>query len=113
MKNKHKYPENWTDEVRPAILKRDGYKCQHCNIKHRTYLFIDQNNKRIMVNRAEHEELKAGGYKTYRVFLQVAHIDNDPSNNDFVNLLSLCPACHHNQDKHWKALMRIANTRAS
>ncbi len=112
MRNKSNSPENWTDEIRPRILNRDGYKCKRCNIKHRSYLFIDQNGKRIIVDSAEHEELKTGGYKTYRVYLQVAHMDNNPSNNNDSNLLSLCPNCHYINDKQYKAIIRIAKLAA-
>ncbi len=109
MRNKSDYPENWSDEIRPRILARDKFKCQHCGIKHRSYLFFDQNGKRIIVDKKEHDELKAGGYKTYRVFLQVAHKDNVKSNCSDDNLISLCNLCHYTMDKQWKSAIRLSN----
>lgn len=110
MNNKNLYPENWLDEIRPAILRRDSFRCQTCRIKHRSYIFIDQSNKVIVIDRAECEELKAEGQRAYRVFLQVAHKDNVKSNCSDANLITLCPRCHHNRDKAYKALLRISNT---
>ncbi len=109
MRNKSMYPDNWNDEVRPAILARDGKKCQHCGVKHRSYIYIDQQDKVIMVDREEHEELKNGGYRTYRVYLQVAHLNNDKSDCRDENLLSLCPRCHLSNDRQYKNLMRLTN----
>lgn len=109
MNNRNQYTENWHDEIRPAILKRDGYKCSDCRIKHRSYVHIDQSDKCVVITRVEHEELKVEGARTYRVFLQVAHKDNVKSNNDPNNLLTLCPRCHHKRDKVHKSLMRISH----
>lgn len=109
MNNRQRYPENWSDEIRPSILKRDNYRCQRCNVKHRQYIFIDQNNKRIVVDRQEHEELKREGLKTFRIYLQVAHLNHNPQDNDPSNLLSLCPTCHHENDKEHKRLMKLSN----
>jgi len=110
MNNKKQYSEEWHDKIRPAILLRDNFKCQGCGIKHRTYIFIDQSDKVIQITRQEHEELKLEGQRTYRVFLQVAHKDNDKSNNQPHNLISQCPRCHYKRDKVYKQLLRIGNT---
>lgn len=109
MRNKALYAENWNDEIRPAILKRDEYKCKHCRIKHREYVHIDQNKKRIVITKVEHEELKIEGSNTYRIYLQVAHIDHNKSNNNPSNLISLCNLCHYKNDLQHKRVMRIAN----
>ena len=109
MRNKNLYPENWNDEIRPSILKRDNYKCIMCGIKNRTYIFIDQSGKVIHVDKKEHEELKAFGYRTYRVYLQVSHKNHIKSNCTPDNLQTLCPRCHHSYDKQFKKIMRIAN----
>ena len=107
MRNKSHYPENWNDEIRPRILARDGYKCTTCRIKHRVYVFIDDSRKRIVVDKKEHESLKAQGYRTYRIYLQVAHIDHNKENCSDENLTSQCNLCHYKRDKQHKTLMRI------
>jgi 5-methylcytosine-specific restriction endonuclease McrA len=108
MRNKELYPENWNDVIRPSILKRDGFKCCMCGIKHRTYIFIDQNSKVIHVDSTEHSELKKYGYRTYRVYLQVSHRNHIKSDCSDANLWSLCPRCHHSYDKQNKMFMRLA-----
>lgn len=109
MKNKSLYPENWNDEIRPAILKRDNKTCQHCGIKHRSYILIDQNNKVIKIDKQECDELRAAGYRAYRVFLQVAHKDNIKSNCTPDNLISLCNRCHYLMDLPFKKFLRLAS----
>jgi len=109
MRNKNLYPENWADEIRPAILKRDNFKCQMCPVKHRQYVFFDQSNKMIIIDRTECEELKANGYKAYRVYLQVAHRDHLKIDHSPENLFSLCPRCHRLYDKRYDTLLRLAS----
>src|SRR5882672_7840526 len=108
MYNRNQYPENWVDTVRPRILKRDNYKCCECGIKHRSYVLIDQSKNRILIDLSEHIEYKKEGWNTYRIFLQVSHINHDKSDCSDENLRSLCPQCHLKNDKEHKRLMRIA-----
>ena len=108
MRNRKDYPENWNDEIRPAILKRDNYKCCHCRIKHRSYVLVDSMTNRTVIDKREHDEYKGYGANTYRVFLQVAHIDNDKRNCSYENLISLCPTCHNAMDRQWKLVIRLA-----
>ncbi len=72
------YTQDWTDDLRDAIRKRDGHKCQLCS--------IDQVNLSIL--------------------LDVHHIDYNKENCDPENLISLCKSCHiktnRNRDK-WAA----------
>jgi 5-methylcytosine-specific restriction endonuclease McrA len=49
---------------------------------------------------------KANGHKVFTVYLQVAHLDQDKSNNKPDNLLSLCPRCHSKYDKEYKRFMK-------
>jgi 5-methylcytosine-specific restriction endonuclease McrA len=103
------YPENWNDEIRPRILARDNYKCVSCGIKHRVYVFIEQSGKRIIVDKKEHLELKAEGYRTYRIYLQVSHNDHNKENCKDENLESLCNICHYKKDKEYKKILRLSN----
>ncbi len=106
MRNSHKYPPNWIDEIRPAILKRDKFICQHCNAKHRkSYVWLRDGTK-FMIPDSEIAEWKGYGDKAYKVFLQIAHLDRDPSNNEYVNLKALCPRCHLNYDRPVNKLNR-------
>ena len=108
MRNKSHYPENWVDTIRPAILKRDNYKCTKCGIKHRSYVLVDSKGNQTVIDKDEYNEYKAYGAKAYRIFLQVCHLDNVKSNCDNTNLVSMCPKCHHVNDREHKRLMRLA-----
>lgn len=108
MRNKNLYPENWVDTIRPDILKRDSYKCRDCGIKHRSYVLVDSKGNRTLIEKDEHEEYKTYGANTYRIYLQVAHLDCVKSNCDYSNLLSLCPTCHNRRDRGHKVVMRLA-----
>ena len=108
MRNKSLYPENWVDTIRPDILKRDEYKCTTCGIKHRSYVLVDSNSNRTIIDKDEHVEYKAYGANTYRIFLQVCHKDNDKSNCEYSNLTAKCPTCHNLMDKEYKRVLRLA-----
>lgn len=108
MRNKSLYPENWVDTIRPDILKRDNYKCKKCGIKHRSYVLVDSIGNRTIIDKQEHDEYKGYGANTYRIFLQVCHVDNNKSNCDYANLLALCPTCHNAMDRSYKAALRLA-----
>jgi len=107
MNNRKNYPENWVDVIRPQILARDKYTCQGCRVKHRSYLLIDKNNKAISIEKDEYIEYREAGLHAYRVYLQVAHKDNNPANNDEKNLISLCVRCHAKLDAEYKKTIRI------
>ena len=109
--NSKLYPENWNDEIRPAILKRDKFACRHCFVKHRSYVMRDQSGQIIRIEKSEFDELDKRIYNTYRIYLQIAHLDQNKNNNEFTNLLSLCPNCHLKYDAPFKAIKRLTNHR--
>lgn len=109
MQNKSEYPENWNDEIRPRILIRDSYKCCHCGVLHRKSIVWLSSVSWKYINDSEVKEWKLAGYKAYKVFLQVAHIDNDKQNCEDINLKALCSKCHLTMDRRWKMLVRIGN----
>lgn len=109
MRNKEDYPENWTDEIRPRILKRDGYKCTKCGVRHRVYVLIDSDRNYNIIDARECEEYKKYGANCYRIFLQVAHLNSDKSDNGDSNLAAMCPRCHHRYDLAHKKVMRLAS----
>lgn len=64
------YPEEWGEPLRRAIKTRDKYRCQNCGV-HR--------NKRI---------------------LHVHHINENKSDCNPDNLITLCTVCHQKHHKH-------------
>jgi 5-methylcytosine-specific restriction endonuclease McrA len=108
MQNRRDYPDNWNDEIRPSILKRDNYQCVECGIKHRVYVLIDQSKKRIIIDKDEFLEYKKEGWNTYKIYLQVSHINNIKADCSPANLRTLCNQCHAKADKEWKKVARIS-----
>ena len=93
---------------RESILKRDNYKCQECGVVHKKYIIRNGDGKFIYISKQEYEENNKNLSKCYRIYLQVAHLDNDRTNNDSSNLRCLCLWCHLKYDKNYKLLMRLA-----
>ena len=108
MKNRHQYPENWLDTIRPEILKRDKYQCQKCGVIHRKCYVWEKSGKRIRINKSEIQEEKEAGNKSYQIFLQIAHLDRNNNNNDYSNLKALCSKCHLNYDRSTNNILRIS-----
>lgn len=66
------YPQDWTDDLRESIRKRDNYTCQidDCGI---------------------HQDELKGFHKK----LSIHHIDYDKENLNPNNLIALCKTCHN------------------
>jgi len=111
MRNKDRYPANWNDTIRPKALEKANYRCSKCNVVHRFCYVFDENGKRYKINKSEIQEYKEAGLKAYQVFLQVAHLDNDPNNNEEENLRVFCAKCHLANDKEYKNLLRKSKLR--
>lgn len=109
MRNKEDYPIEWYDTIRPAILKRDNYKCKKCGIKHRQWVAKDKNKNIIKIDKDETKDYIDSGYKVYQIFLHVCHKDNNKSNVSEYNLITLCVTDHARLDGAFKALMRKGN----
>lgn len=108
MRNRNEYPENWEDTIRPAILKRDNYKCTDCNIVHRSDYYLEAGRVVSLLDELMVKWAQDRGKRIKRIFLQIAHLDGDPGNNDFKNLKAKCPRCHLNYDKEMNRLKRIS-----
>ena len=76
------YPDNWLTEIRPAILKRAGNRCEgipvypDCRVK---------NHKPHPITGS-------------RVILTIAHLNHDITDNCPENLRALCQRCHNTHD---------------
>ncbi len=103
MKDRYKYPVNWYDTIRPEILKRDNYVCIRCGIRHRQLVVIEDSGRWTKVQEDLKKVLQEEKRRLYRVFLQIAHIDQNKQNNDYTNLMSLCPRCHAKFDSPYKS----------
>jgi len=104
--NYKKYHPDWRDVIRPAILKRDNYKCRHCHVQHKALVYRKSDGTYHECDEFEYNWAKANQKKPFQLFLQVAHMDHDKGNNNHDNLMSLCPRCHGKFDKAHKMMQR-------
>lgn len=113
MKNRVNYPENWEDTIRPDILKRDNYSCKRCRTKHRQVGYY--NGKGVFTECDEFMQTwaKANGFKVVKIHLQIAHLDQDSSNNSYDNLQAMCPKCHLQYDMAFNMAKRRMNRNRS
>jgi 5-methylcytosine-specific restriction endonuclease McrA len=84
--NKALYPKNWK-EIRSKVLARAA-SCEQCGIRN-------------------YAALPDGG----KVVLTIAHLDQNPGNNDMDNLKALCQRCHNWHDREWRIENRKLNKR--
>jgi len=105
--NKKLYAEDWL-YIRNQIIARDKRKCVKCGINDFGFAIITAPFIWQQVTKEEYSIAKLKGLRVTRVYLQVAHSDNDKSNNDYSNLKSLCSPCHLRQDFQWKLLKRLS-----
>ena len=82
-----KYPDNWKTEIRPAVLKRAGNRCE---------------------GSPAYPDCRAENYKPHpvtgsKVILTIAHVDQDVTNNSFENLRAWCQRCHLKHDVDQRA----------
>ncbi|MFG5119408.1 HNH endonuclease [Methylorubrum sp. POS3] len=83
----------WLRDYRAPILERAGHRCEgtaqrpHCRAE----------------NGKPHPETGS------TVVLTIAHMDQDPGNNDWANLRALCQRCHN----RWDSAARTRNAAAT
>jgi len=110
MKNRSRYAAEWNDTIRPQVLRRDKYTCQHCGAKHRSTGYYEKTGRFINCDSVDLAYAKRQGYKIITVYLQVCHKDQNPANNSPINLVSLCPPCHLRMDAKFNRIKRLART---
>ena len=90
MRNRKNYSNNWNDQVRPFILKRDNYQCKKCKVNHRSTGYYE--NKKIFVECDEHMKEWASrmNFKLITIYLQVHHKNGNTLDNAESNLNVIC-----------------------
>ena len=106
MRNENLYHEDWKDIIRPDILKRDNYQCVVCNVRHKKSYVFQPKGGFFIIPESEIDLWKSYGDKAYKVFLQIAHLDQNRENNNYDNLKAMCPKCHLNYDRKFNQLKR-------
>ena len=90
---KQLYTEDWADTIRPAILKRDNYKCKICKVKHRSRGYYDSKGKFIECDEHMISYASRMNIKLIRIILQVHHKNcnkKDSNNKEFFRRKSHC-----------------------
>lgn len=105
--NYSEYSPDWKDVIRPSILKRDSYKCRHCGIKHKVRVYKNSRGHYVECDDFIENWAKTNGFRVFTIYLHVAHMDQDKSNNTPDNLMSLCPRCHSKYDSKFKKFGKI------
>lgn len=108
MKNRHRYSAGWFDTIRPAVLRRDNYKCTVCNATQRSQGYYDAHEQFIICDPLMIRWAAKQKIKIRTIYLQVAHLDQDPSNDSLANLKTFCPRHHLNYDRAFNAARRLA-----
>jgi 5-methylcytosine-specific restriction endonuclease McrA len=104
---KREYAEEWADTIRPAILKRDNYRCKHCKIKHRAIGYYDYKNEFCECDEFLQAYATKLNFKLIKVILQVHHLNGNKKDNRPENLKTLCPRCHMAEEKELNRLKKI------
>jgi 5-methylcytosine-specific restriction endonuclease McrA len=107
--NKGRYPANWK-EIRAAILKRAGDRCEQCNVLNGDMIVrgIDKDAGTFQRFEGDGEvyaaddgrvlgRCKASDYcgnRWTKVVLTIAHLDHVPEHVEEANLKALCQRCH-------------------
>jgi hypothetical protein len=125
--NKNKYPANWKQISKDIRLNRAANRCECCGVENYALIFrcrydgvecyqtidghlFNADNSELMARDTEHWNLyptNRSHDRAIKVILTVAHLDHDPTNNDYNNLKAMCQRCHNRYDiEHRKGTRR-------
>lgn len=81
------YPPAWyTFEIQREVHERAGWQCEHC---------------KMQFPRGDTRAIYATNKDGKPAVLTVHHLDGNPANNDWTNLLAVCQACHLHIQAVW------------
>jgi len=93
-----KYPANWKTEIRPAILKRAGDRCERCGVKNHAIGYREKSGAFVECEGLQADAAALDGEHLFRIVLTVAHVNHDVTHNRPENLAALCQKCHLTHD---------------
>lgn len=100
------YPEDWKERIRPAVLKRDNYKCAVCGVRQRAEGYRTSNGEFVECDDFMGRWASNNGYKVIKIHLAVAHLNHDTRDNRMSNLQSMCQQCHNRHDSGMRGMRR-------
>lgn len=97
------YPKNW-DEIALQVKQEANWRCQDCDRLCRMpgESLADFCNRVKTARISECRLVRQILDKPNQFILTVAHIDQNPQNNDASNLRALCSVCHLNHDRPYR-----------
>ena len=90
------YPVDWP-AISARIRERAANRCEWCGVANGAVGYRDAQGVFHALGGAEMGAADDGD-KTIKIVLTVAHLDQDPRNNDTGNLACLCQQCHNRHD---------------
>lgn len=107
--NKDLYPQNWNTTIRPAALKRAGYKCQDCGVYNNQKGIREATGEFIALDELILNYAIQTKKKIITIYLSVSHSNHDTTDNRHCNLRARCQYCHLKHDREYHAISRISN----
>jgi hypothetical protein len=77
-----------------------------CGIRHKSRVYLSNKTNYVECDEFLEVWAKGTGKKVFTMFLQVAHLDHDKTNNSLNNLRVLCPRHHGLFDKEHKRMLK-------
>lgn len=103
--NQHVYSPEWNDVIRPAALRRAGYKCEVCGVSNKSRIIRLANDGWLEADDTVTHWAQREGVKIIRIVLTVSHINHIPTDNRPENLRVLCQLHHLQADSKQKKQM--------
>lgn len=103
--NKALYPPNW-DELAEQMKEAAGWKCETCGAPHGVMVARHKDDPLRWINAdgVDTDLLSPNYERPVLVQLGVAHLDQNPGNNNRANLRVLCRGCHLRHDAPYHAV---------
>lgn len=108
MRNKSNYSPDWKEKIRPAVLKRDNYRCVVCGALNHKKGYYDRAGHFVQCDEFMEAWAIRNKIKVRAIHLQIAHLDQDTSNNEMSNLATFCPRHHLAYDKEFNRLKKLS-----
>ncbi len=92
--------------IRNQVLRKAGRRCQECQARDRSGFIVfddaDGPIDRWTLDLFGHRHAPHGA-RLITIYLSIAHLNHDPSDNRKSNLKALCLRCHldHDRANHW------------
>lgn len=86
--NKARYPANWKHISEDIRFHRANNRCEVCGVPN--YVWVNSKTRELCLS---------GEDGAIRIILTVAHLDHQPENCDYSNLMAMCQKCHNNYDR--------------